>query len=195
AHVERRLPGVLHVVVHERVPVAMVPGPRGTLLLYDATGVALPLAPAHVGGVDVPLAASADPALLRALGALRSDAPGVYARVLEVARAPRAALGAAPVAGAAGRGARAATRGDGAPVLPEHDELDFALATAGGPGSGSTAPPTGSPTPPLLVRTAVDVNPARFAELGPVEADLARRGVRPAELDLRFRDQVVARLP
>jgi hypothetical protein len=29
----------------------------------------------------------------------------------------------------------------------------------------------------------------------PVEADLARRHLRVAELDLRYRDQVIARLP
>jgi len=185
--VERRLPGVLRVVVHERVPVALVPGPRGALLVYDATGAALPLAPARVGGVDAPLAASADPALLRALGALRNDAPRVYARVLEVARAPRQVLGGAP-AGASGAGA---------PPTPERDEFDFVLA----PGPAPVGPPAAGavarrvPPPPLLVRTAVDVGAARFADLAPVENDLARRGVRAAELDLRFRDQVVARLP
>lgn len=40
-----------------------------------------------------------------------------------------------------------------------------------------------------------DVDAARLAELLPVEADLAQRGLRAAELDLRFRDQVIARLP
>ncbi|GJG87673.1 hypothetical protein tb265_28540 [Gemmatimonadetes bacterium T265] len=195
ARVERRLPGVLRVVVHERVPVAVVPGgPGGALVLYDSAGVALPVAPARVGGVDVPVAASADRALLGALGALRSTAPRVYARVLEVTRAPRAAFGAGVLGARAGRGAPAGP-------APEHDELDFVLAPATGSGR---APASGAPAgggsepggaPPLLVRAAVDVGAARFAELGPVEDDLARRGVRAAELDLRFRDQVVARLP
>ncbi|HEY0777230.1 MAG TPA: FtsQ-type POTRA domain-containing protein, partial [Gemmatirosa sp.] len=182
ARVERRLPGVLRVVVHERVPVAIVPGARGALVVYDATGVALPLSPARVGGVDVPLAASADPALLRALGALRAGAPRVYARVLEAARAPRAAAGAvgpAPLGGASS--------------APDRDELDFVLAAeppaAAAPGSAAAS--SGS----VFVRAAVDVNAARFSDLAPVERDLARRGVRAAELDLRFRDQVVARLP
>jgi cell division protein FtsQ len=44
------------------------------------------------------------------------------------------------------------------------------------------------------VRTARGVSAARLAEVEPVEADLARRQLRPAELDLRFRDQVIARL-
>jgi len=40
----------------------------------------------------------------------------------------------------------------------------------------------------------LDVTPERLAEIFPVEADLARRQARVAELDLRFRDQVIARL-
>jgi cell division protein FtsQ len=47
----------------------------------------------------------------------------------------------------------------------------------------------------LVVRVRSDAAAARFADLAPVEADLAARGQRALELDLRFRDQVVARLP
>lgn len=46
----------------------------------------------------------------------------------------------------------------------------------------------------LLVRAGADVTLQRLGDLAPVEQDLARRGVRPRELDLRFRDQVIARL-
>lgn len=46
----------------------------------------------------------------------------------------------------------------------------------------------------ISVRAARGVSASRLAEVEPVEADLARRNVRPAELDLRFRDQVIARL-
>ncbi|HYD54361.1 MAG TPA: FtsQ-type POTRA domain-containing protein [Gemmatimonadaceae bacterium] len=46
-----------------------------------------------------------------------------------------------------------------------------------------------------VVRATTDVSPARLLELEPVEQDLATRRVRVAELDLRFRDQVIARLP
>lgn len=57
-------------------------------------------------------------------------------------------------------------------------------------------------TPALRVRVAAvraggagaGVAADRFADIFPVESDLARRGERVAELDLRFRDQVVARL-
>jgi cell division protein FtsQ len=45
------------------------------------------------------------------------------------------------------------------------------------------------------VRARPTVSASRLADIHPVEADLARRRVRAAELDLRFRDQVIARLP
>jgi cell division protein FtsQ len=46
-----------------------------------------------------------------------------------------------------------------------------------------------------LVRAMRDVSPARLAEIAPVEDDLARRGLHAAEIDLRYKDQVIARLP
>ena len=45
------------------------------------------------------------------------------------------------------------------------------------------------------VRAMRDVSVDRLAEIEPVEEDLARRLLRPAEIDLRYRDQVIARLP
>ncbi len=45
-----------------------------------------------------------------------------------------------------------------------------------------------------VVRATRDVTPGRFADIIPVEADLQRRGARVAELDLRFREQVIARI-
>ena len=45
------------------------------------------------------------------------------------------------------------------------------------------------------VRAMLDVSIDRFLELSSVEADLERRRLRPVELDLRFKDQVIARLP
>ena len=45
------------------------------------------------------------------------------------------------------------------------------------------------------VRAMRDVPAARLADVEPVEEDLARRGLRAAEIDLRYRDQVIARLP
>jgi len=45
------------------------------------------------------------------------------------------------------------------------------------------------------VRTMTGVTLARLSDIEPVERDLARRQLRAAELDLRYRDQVIARLP
>jgi cell division protein FtsQ len=45
------------------------------------------------------------------------------------------------------------------------------------------------------VRAMRDVSAARLAEIDPVEDDLTRRGLHAAEIDLRYRDQVIARLP
>jgi hypothetical protein len=46
----------------------------------------------------------------------------------------------------------------------------------------------------FVVRAMRDVTAGRFADIIPVEADLARRGARVAELDLRFREQVIVRI-
>ena len=45
------------------------------------------------------------------------------------------------------------------------------------------------------VRITPEVTLARLADIFPVEQDLARRHIRAAELDLRFRNLVIARLP
>ena len=57
-----------------------------------------------------------------------------------------------------------------------------------------TASPDAAAGGVLPVRAMADVTVARLAELYPVEQDLARRGLRVAEIDLRYRDQVIARL-
>ena len=44
------------------------------------------------------------------------------------------------------------------------------------------------------VRVMSDVSIERLAEVAPVEEDLARKQLRVAEIDLRYRDQVIARL-
>lgn len=48
---------------------------------------------------------------------------------------------------------------------------------------------------PVTVRTAPEVTVSRFKDILPVEADLARNRLRAVELDLRFRNQVIARQP
>ena len=45
-----------------------------------------------------------------------------------------------------------------------------------------------------VLRAGVDVTPDRLVSAGLVAADLERRGERYTELDLRYRDQIVARL-
>lgn len=45
-----------------------------------------------------------------------------------------------------------------------------------------------------VVRAGADVTPARLANASLVAADLERRGAHYTELDLRYRDQIVARL-
>jgi cell division protein FtsQ len=47
----------------------------------------------------------------------------------------------------------------------------------------------------ITVRAMDDISVERFAELSSVESDLARRRAHARELDLRFKDQVIARLP
>ena len=141
--VERQLPGTLLIRVVEREPVAYVPR-KGRLEPADATGRPLPIDPIRYP-LDVPVAATADSALLHVLAGLRKDAPRLYARV--------------------SHGERAGT-----------DELRFKLGA-------------------VTVRTTSDVTVARFKDILPVEADLARNHLRAVELDLRFRDQVIARQP
>src|SRR4051812_24298821 len=46
----------------------------------------------------------------------------------------------------------------------------------------------------LRVRVPIDLSVERLADIFPVEKDLARRQVHVGELDLRYRDQVIARL-
>jgi cell division protein FtsQ len=46
----------------------------------------------------------------------------------------------------------------------------------------------------MTVRAAPDCTWERFSEIIPVEQDLAKRGHRAQELDLRYRDQIVARI-
>jgi cell division septal protein FtsQ len=45
------------------------------------------------------------------------------------------------------------------------------------------------------VRAELGVSGSRLSDIFPVESDLARRGAHAAELDLRYRDQVIVRLP
>lgn len=140
--VGRKLPGTLVVQVTERVPVALVPS-SGGFRIYDDRGVALSVDPTRVT-VDAPVVSQRDTALLRLLGAVRTEMPALYARLSEVR-------------------------------LAGNNELVLQLDS--GP-----------------VRAMRDVTLARLREIDPVADDLARRQIGAAEIDLRFRDQVIARL-
>ena len=154
--VERDLPGTLRVTVVERAPVALVQS-TGGLRPADATGAVLPIDPTVVA-LDMPIASSADSALLAALDGLRVEAPTLYTRVTHASRVSAS-------------------------------ELRFVL-TGGLVGAAGPAM-----VPSLIVRTSLDVTVARFKDILPVEADLARNHLRAVELDLRFRHQVIARQP
>jgi cell division protein FtsQ len=167
AELSRHLPGTLVVRIVEKVPVALAPARGGALAVYDAAGAALPIEPHAQGGLDVPLLAARDTTLLRLLGALRADAPRLFARVSEARRV-------APPRG----------------VARASDAAEFALTLV-----PPARAPGAAPSAPLTVRVAPDVTVGRLADLLPVEDELARRRVRVAEIDLRFRDQVIARLP
>lgn len=140
--VGRRLPGTLVVRLVEHTPVALVPTADG-FRAYDERGVSLPIDPT-TADVDAPILARPDSAMLRLLGAARTEAPELYRRLSEVRREGTS-------------------------------ELLFVLDS-------------------LPVRALADVTLHRLEDLELVERDLARRRLRATELDLRYRDQVIARL-
>ena len=58
----------------------------------------------------------------------------------------------------------------------------------------SVAADSASQNRTLRVRAPIGLSAERLADIFPVESDLARRQVHVSELDLRYRDQVIARL-
>ncbi len=79
AHVSRRLPGTLEIVLVEAVPVALAPR-NGGMALLDSSGKALPFDPA-VTGPDLPIAASADRIVARVLASIQQHDPVLFARI------------------------------------------------------------------------------------------------------------------
>ena len=65
------------------------------------------------------------------------------------------------------------------------------LTTESGAAADTAAP---ARTGTLRVRAHAGLSVTRLADIFPVESDLARRKLRVEELDLRYRDQVIARL-
>lgn len=156
--ISRRMPGTLVVTIAENLPVALIQTPAG-LLPYDSLGKQLPIDPARTG-LDLPIVATADPVLLKLVGAIRAAEPRVFDRIEDVRRAGK-------------------------------DEIVLSLSRPPSQVSpGNVAPESGT----LRVRVPIGLSVERLADIFPVETDLARRQVQVSELDLRYRDQVIARL-
>ena len=159
--IERRPPGTVVVIVQENLPVALIQTASG-LLPFDSLGRQLPIDPSRTN-LDLPIVASADPVLLKLVGAIRAAEPRVFARIEEARRTGK-------------------------------DEILLTLAPRvedSAPAAGSTATPQRKS---LRVRVPLGLSVDRLADIFPVESDLARRELRVGEIDLRYRDQVIARL-
>jgi cell division protein FtsQ len=168
--IKRRLPGTLVVKIRENVPVALAPSPRG-LEPVDTSGTVLPLDPTR-DDLDLPVVNQRDIAILSLLGAIRADDPALYNRISEVSRDGKAGLvfSLAPLAGSVSRVGDSIANG-------KRDSVFTVI-----------------PARSLRVRAPLGVSVARLADIFPVESDLVRRRASVAELDLRYRDQVIARL-
>jgi cell division protein FtsQ len=169
--ISRKLPGTLVVSIRENLPVALSPSPRG-LEPVDSAGVVLPIDPSHAN-LDLPIALQRDAPMLALLGAIRAHDPMLFGRLSEIGRDGR----------------------DG--IVMELEPRETATAA---PRPDSTASDSSSAAPQrnnsrgLRVRAMLGVSVARLADIFPVESDLLRRRANVAELDLRYRDQVIARL-
>ena len=114
--------------------------------------------------VDLPIANQRDVPILAMLGTIRAGDPALYRRISEVTRDGKQAV-------------------------------IFQLTPIGGTTGDSTATAIEDISPRMLrVRVPLGVSVSRLADIFPVEMDLVRRQANIAELDLRYRDQVIARL-
>lgn len=178
--VSRKLPGTLVVKVRENPPVALVPGARG-LEVVDSTGRSLPIDPAREA-LDLPISNQRDPGLIRMLGDVRARHSVLYRRISEVYRDASDDVvilltSNAPESPPVLQPSRPSTPGDSTVI---NSDTATSVAVSG---------------PRMLrVRARLGVSATRLTDIFPVELDLRRRGSRVAELDLRYRDQVIARL-
>jgi cell division protein FtsQ len=158
AKISRRMPGTLVVTIQENLPVALIQTSAG-LVPFDSLGKQLPIDPARTN-LDLPIVATADPVLLKLVGAIRAVEPRVFDRIEEVKRTGR-------------------------------DEVLISLSRRPSQVSAGIVAPESET---LRVRVPIGLSVERLADIFPVETDLARRQVHVSELDLRYRDQVIARL-
>ena len=169
--ISRKLPGTLVVSIHENLPVALSPSPRG-LEPVDSAGVVLPIDPSHAN-LDLPIALQRDAAMLALLGAMRMHDPMLFGRLSEIGRDGRDGIV-----------MQLEPRGGGTGAA----RVDSTVADS------SVAARQQNNSRGLRVRAMLGVSVARLADIFPVESDLLRRRANVAELDLRYRDQVIARL-
>jgi cell division protein FtsQ len=160
--IERRMPGTLVVFIQENLPVGLIQTSAG-LVPFDSLGRQLPIDPSR-SNLDLPIVASADPVLLKLVGAIRAGEPRVFARIEEARRTGREEI-----------------------LLTLAPRAEDATALA----AGATVT---TQRKSLRVRVPLGLSVERLADIFPVESDLARRQARVGELDLRYRDQVIARL-
>lgn len=172
-NVSRKLPGTLLVEITENLPVAFAPGANG-LEPVDSAGIVLPIDLAREQ-LDLPVANQRDIPLLALLGAIRAGHPVLYKRISDISRDGRRDVI-----------LRLTLPGR----MPARNPANSAATDSAGQ---STVP--GVPAY-LRVRAQLGVSVTRLADIFPVESDLQRRraGIAVAELDLRYRDQVIARL-
>ena len=171
--ISRKLPGTLVITLRENPPVALAPGSQG-LEPVDSAGVSLPIDPAREPALDLPIAAQRDVALTSMLADVRVTSSPLFRRISEVSRTGSGDVLLLLTSGAA-------------PATPSR--ADSAIANA-----DSASASIVNSQDMLRVRAKVGVSAARLTDIFPVEFDLRRRGARVAELDLRYRDQVIARL-
>ncbi len=169
--ITRKLPGTLVVTIRENLPVAFSPSQRG-LEAVDSSGVVLPIDPSR-SDLDLPIALQRDAPMLALLGGIRSQQPALFRRVSEIGRDGREDI----------------------VLLLEPRTAAVRPLPADSTVIDSLAPSSPSPVARgLRVRALLGVSVARLADIFPVESDLLRRRANVAELDLRYRDQVIARL-
>jgi len=178
--ISRKLPGTLVVRVRENAPVALVPGARG-LEVVDSAGRSLPIDPAREA-LDLPVSTQRDLGLISMLGEVRLRHAVLYRRISEVSRD---------------------AAGDVLLLLASNAPAPAPVPSVSPPTAASDSLAIGADTattiavigPQMLrVRAKLGVSATRLTDIFPVEFDLRRRGARVAELDLRYRDQVIARL-
>jgi len=169
--IRRKLPGTLVVSIQETVPVALAPTPTG-LEPVDSGGVVLPIDPTRED-LDLPIANQRDVPLLALLGAVRAGQPALYRRISEISRDGKTdfIMRLVPLGGVSPQASDSTTADSAASVVGTH-----------------------AASRSLRVRAQLGVSVSRLADIFPVESDLLRRRASVAELDLRYRDQVIARL-